>query len=108
MRFVLLFVFLFVIAKCQSTESREEKRNKVNNEMKECLLNGNITPEFKNQIEENSNEQIIDIIRRTVGKLDIKDREAIKKCRREVLEKYKDIIKTGRFNRLRSKMPENK
>ena len=108
MRFILLFFFLFVLVICPSPESIEEKRIKVNNEMKECLLKEEITSDFKKQIQENQNEQIIDIIRRIVGKLEIKDREAIKKCRKEVLEKYKDIIKNGRVNRLRSKIPENK
>ena len=108
MRFDLFFFFLFSLVICPLPESQEERKNKVNIEMKECLLKGGITPEFKAQVEENPNEHIIDIIRKTVGKLDIKDREAIKKCRREVLEKYKDIIKNGRINRLRAKIRENK
>ena len=108
MRFILLFFFLFVLIVCPLPESNEEKRNKVNDEMKDCLLKEDITPEFKKQIQENQNEQIIDIIRRIVGKLEIKDREVIKKCRKEILEKYKDIIKNGRVNRLRSKIREKK
>ena len=108
MRFILLFFFLFSLVICPLPESNEERRIKVNNEMKQCLLNSDLTPEFKTQIQENPNEQIIDMIRRIVGKLEIKDREAIKKCRKEVLEKYKDIIKNGRVNRLRSKIPVNK
>ena len=108
MRFILLFFFLFVLIVCPLPESNDEKRNKVNGEMKECLLKEDITPEFKKQIQENQNEQIIDIIRRIVGKLEIKDREVIKKCRKEILEKNKDIIKNGRVNRLRSKISEKK
>ena len=47
MRFILLFFFLFVLIVCPLPESNEEKRNKVNDEMKECLLKEDITPEFK-------------------------------------------------------------
>ena len=97
MRIILLFLFLFAFVICQNQETPEERRNKVNLEMRECIMKGDISLVFKKELEENPNEQVIEIIRRIVRNLEPKDREALKKCRKEILDKYKDIFKNGKF-----------
>ncbi len=97
MRILLLFLFLFSLVISPNPETQEERRNKVNSEMRECILKEDISPVFKKEIEDDPNGQMIEIIRRIVRNLESKDREALKKCRKEILDKYKDIFKNGKF-----------
>ena len=104
MKGVLLFIFLATLVVCQHPESHEGKhterihrRKQIQKDIADCILKGDISTELKNKLEENKDEDLRHTLHLFLNKLDIKDREVIRKCRREVFGKMREMFKTRKF-----------
>ena len=106
MKGVLLFIFLAALVVCQHPESHEGKheerihrRKQIQKDISDCILKGDISTELKNKLEENKDKD--KYLRQTIhlflNKLGTKDSEVIKKCRREVFGKMRDMFKSRKF-----------
>ena len=104
MKGVLLFIFLAALVVCQHPESHEGKheerihrRKQIQKDISDCILKGDISTELKNKLEENKDEDLRHTLHLFLNKLDTKDREVIRKCRREVFGKMRDMFKSRKF-----------
>ena len=97
MKNIIFFVFLQIFIVCQlSDEKIEEIRKKVKeNDMQlaECILkNENISADLRKSIEENKDKYLIKALHPRDHNLDKNDRDIIKNCRKELLEKRKEEL----------------
>ena len=104
MKGVLLFIFLASLVLCQHPDSHEgkheervQRRKQIQKDIQECILKGEISTELKNKLEENKDEDLRHTLHLFLNKLDTKDREVIRKCRREVFGKMRDSFKSRKF-----------
>ena len=104
MKGVLLFIFLAALVVCQHPESHEGKheerihrRKQIQKDISDCILKGDISTELKNKLEENKDEDLRHTLHLFLNKLDTKDSEVIRKCRREVFGKMRDMFKSRKF-----------
>ena len=104
MKGVLLFIFLAALVVCQHPDSYEgrheqriHRRKQIQKDISDCILKGDISTELKNKLEENKDEDLRHTLHLFLNKLDTKDREVIRKCRREVFGKMRDMFKSSKF-----------
>ena len=106
MKGVLLFIFLAALVVCQHPESHEGKhevriprKKQIQKDISDCILKGDISTELKNKLEENKDKDkdLRHTIHLFLNKLGTKDSEVIKKCRREVFGKIRDMFKSRKF-----------
>ena len=95
MKGVLLFIFLAALVVCQHPESHEgkheervQRRKQMQKDINDCILKSEISTELRNKLEESSDDSK-HTLHLFMNKLDTQDREAVKKCRREVFGKLK-------------------
>ena len=98
---VLIFLILVSFIVCQSSEfKREEMRQKKREHDKrlaECILNNAQTsPKVKNVVEENKDEHLLKALLHIERKIEKSDRDIIRKCRIEVIEKEREELKQRR------------
>ena len=105
MKGVLLFIFLAALVVCQHPDSHEGKkeerihrRKQIQKDIHDCILKGDISTELKNKLEENKDEDLRHTLHLFLNKLDTKDREVIRKCRREVFGKMREMFKNRKFD----------
>ena len=105
MRGVLVFLFLATLVMCQNPETHEgrheeraQRRKKIQQEISECILKEDISSELKTKLQENKDEDLRHTLHLFLNKLDSKDREIIRKCRREVFGKMRDMFKNRKFD----------
>ena len=102
MKSVLIFLVLIVIVVCPFPEyDREERRRKKNEfrkEIADCILESSkISSELRKQIEDNKDDDLRKVLHLYITKLDSNDREIIRKCRRELFGKMREMHR-GRFH----------
>jgi hypothetical protein len=104
MKGFLLFIFLLSLAMCQhsdthygTTEERIQRRKKIQKEICECLLKEDISSELKSKLEENKDQDLRHTLHLFMNKENSKDKEIIRKCRREVFGKMRDLFKNRKF-----------
>ena len=105
MRGVLIFIFLASLVLCQQPESsagkheeRVQRRKKFQQEIYDCILKEDISTELKTKLQENKDEDLRHTLHLFLNKLDTKDREVIRKCRREVFGKMREMFKNRKFD----------
>ena len=106
MKSVFVFLVLLALAFCPppefSREARQQKREQLQKELADCILKSeSVSSELKKQIEESKGEELRKVLYLYITKLDQNDREIIRKCRRELLGKMREIHKNwfqNRFN----------
>ena len=105
MRGVLIFIFLASLVLCQQPESstgkheeRVQRRKKFQQEIYDCILKEDISAELKTKLQENKDEDLRHTLHLFLNKLDTKDREVIRKCRREVFGKMRDLFKGRKYD----------
>ena len=105
MRGVFIFMFLATLVLCQHPETHEgrheervQRRKKIQKEICDCILKEDISSELKTKLEENKEEDLRHTLHLFLNKLDTKDREVIRKCRREVFGKMRDMFKNRKFD----------
>ncbi len=105
MKGFLLFIFLLSLAMCQhsdthygTTEERIQRRKKIQKEICECLLKEDISSELKSKLEENKDQDLRHTLHLFMNKENSKDKEIIRKCRREVFGKMRDMFRNRKFD----------
>ena len=106
MKSVLVFLVLMVLVVCPPPEfhreERQKRRREFQKQMAECILKSDsISPELKKQIEDNKDDDLRKVLHLYITKLDSNDREIIRKCRRELFGKMREMHRgrfQGRFN----------
>ena len=106
MKSVLVFLVLLALAFCHphefSREARHQRRQQLQKEMRDCILKSeSVSAELKKQIEDNKDDDLRKVLHLYITKLDTNDREIIRKCRRELFGKMKEMHKgifQHRFN----------
>ena len=105
MKGVLLFIFLATLVVCQGPETHEgqheeriHRRKQIQKEICDCILKEDISSELKTKLEENQGEDLRHTLHLFLNKLDTKDREVIRKCRREVFGKMREMFKNRKFD----------
>ena len=105
MRGVLIFIFLASLVLCQQPESstgkheeRVQRRKKFQQEIYDCILKEDISTELKTKLQENKDEDLRHTLHLFLNKLDTKDREVIRKCRREVFGKMRELFKGRKYD----------
>ena len=99
-----LILFLATLVVCQGPETHEgqheervHRRKQIQKEICDCILKEDISSELKTKLEENQDEDLRHTLHLFLNKLDTKDREVIRKCRREVFGKMRDMFKSRKF-----------
>ena len=105
MKGVLLMIFLATLVVCQGPETHEgqheervHRRKQIQKEICDCILKEDISTELKTKLEENKDEDLRHTLHLFLNKLDTKDREVIRKCRREVFGKMREMFKNRKFD----------
>ena len=105
MRGVLIFILLASLVLCQQPESstgkheeRVQRRKKFQQEIYDCILKEDISTELKTKLQENKDEDLRHTLHLFLNKLDTKDREVIRKCRREVFGKMRELFKGRKYD----------
>ena len=112
MKKILFFIFILITIDCKpSREKIEEFHNRrVEHDrlIAECILkNENISPDLKKLIEENKDKNIFRALHPKDHKLDKNDRDVIRNCRREMLEKLKAEREREREREIKIKNKHN-
>ena len=111
MRIFILSLLLLSLVVCQDNKTKEaEKEIKQDTmaEVRECVLKGEISSLFKTKLEENPKVPLVIIILQNAGKLEVKDKQVVKKCRKDIFLKNKAAFQDKIFKRLRGKIDEKK
>ena len=113
MKSSLIFLILIAFAICEITEERREEIKKRRREhdkyLAECLLkNDTISEELRKKLKESSDDDIRKALHPTRGEhvLDKNEREAIRKCRRDYLDKMREKHREER-ERMKNSKNEN-
>ena len=100
-----LILFLATLVVCQGPETHEgqheervHRRKQIQKEICDCILKEDISSELKTKLEENQGEDLRHTLHLFLNKLDTKDREVIRKCRREVFGKMREMFKNRKFD----------
>ena len=112
MKKILFFIFILTTIACKpSRENIEEFHNRRvehDRQIAECILkNENISPDLKKLIEENKDKNIFRALHPKDHKLDKNDRDVIRNCRREMLEKFKEERDRERERKIKNKHNDN-
>ena len=102
MKSVLVFLVLMVLVVCPPPEFNREERHKRRREfqkqMAECILKSeSVSADLRKQIEDNKDDDLRKVLHLYLTKLDSNDREIIRKCRRELFGKMREMHR-GRFH----------
>ena len=102
MKSVLVFLVLMVLVVCPppkfNREERQKRRREFQKQMAECILKSeSVSADLKKQIEDNKDDDLRKVLHLYLSKLDSNDREIIRKCRRELFEKMREMRRV-RFN----------
>ena len=113
MRSSLIFLILISFAICEISEERREEIRKRRREhdkyLAECLLkNDTISEDLRKKLKESSDEDIRKALHPARGErmLDKNERDAIRKCRREYLDKMREKHREER-ERMKHSQNEN-
>ena len=105
MKSVLVFLVLLALAFCHPQFNREaihQRRQQFQKEMADCILKSeSVSADLKKQIEDNKEDDLRKVLDLYINKLDTNDREIIRKCRRELFGKMREMHKgifQHRFN----------
>ena len=100
-----IFALVLLLVACPSPhpegfshEERLQRRKKFQKEIIDCILNNDISKDLKQKLEENKDEDLRHIIHLFMGKINSQDKEAIRKCRREVFTKMRDMFRERRHD----------
>ena len=101
MKSVLVFLVLMVLVVCPPPEfhreERQKRRREFQKQMAECILKSeSVSADLKKQIEDNKDDDLRKVLHLYISKLDTNDREIIRKCRRELFSKMREIHR-GKF-----------
>ncbi len=107
MREIILLFLLISLVLCPypgSTEEdfepkRQEIKKKLSNQIKECILQKNITQLFREQIQANPNENIIIIKHKIRKNLTKRDRRIFRNCSKEIGINYMKSFEDKRFKK---------
>ena len=95
-------MFLLALAFCPTPEFSWEAREQLQKEFADWILkNESVSLELKKHIEENKGEELRKVLYFYTNKLDQNNREIIRKCRRELFGKMREMYKNwfqNRFN----------
>ena len=102
MKSVLVFLFLMALVVCHpiqfNREERQKKRKQFQKDMADCILKSeSVSADLKKQIEDNKDDDLRKVLHLYITKLDSNDREIIRKCRRELFGKMREMHR-GRFH----------
>ena len=102
MRSVLVFLVVLALVVCPHPEfNREErlkKRKEFQKDLADCILKSEAaSADLKKQIEDNKDDDLRKVLHLFTSKLDSNDREIIRKCRRELFGKIREMHR-GRFH----------
>ena len=101
MKNVLLFLLLIGLIICHppfDREERQKRRRQFQKEMADCIVKSDsVSAELKKQIEDNIDDDLRKVLHLYMTKLDSNDREIIRKCRRELFGKMREMHR-GRFH----------
>ena len=112
MKKILFFISILITIVCKpSREKIEEFHNRRvehDRQIAECILkNENISPDLKKLIEENKDKNIFRALHPKDHKLDKNDRDVIRNCRREMLEKLKEERERESERKIKNKHNDN-
>ena len=112
MRKILFFVLLLVLATCQPSKEKIEEMKKRRKEhdmqLAECILRSpDASEEFKKLIEENKDKDLIRALHPRDHKLEKKDHEVMRNCRREMLDKMREEHRREREREREQKRTEH-
>ena len=100
-----LLLLLVALAACQNPEMHNgkheemmQRRKQLQKEITDCILKEEISTELKTKLQENKDEDLRHTLHLFLNKLDTKDREVIRKCRREVFGKMREMFKDRKFD----------
>ena len=102
MKGVLLFLVLIALVACQpphefNREERMKRRKEFQKQLADCILKDeSISADLKKKIEDNKDDDLRKVLHLYISKLDTNDREIIRKCRRELFSKMREIHR-GKF-----------
>ena len=107
MKSLLVFLVLLALVFCQpnefSSEARRQRRQRFQKEMADCIVNTEgVSAELKKQVEDNKDDDLRKVLHLYITKLGTHDHEIIRKCRRELFGKMREMHKglfQHRFNR---------
>ena len=99
MKSILVFLVLMVLVVCHppkfNREEREKRRKEFQKQMAECILKSDsVSADLKKQIEDNKDDDLRKVLHLYLSKLDSNDRDIIRKCRRELFEKMREMRKS--------------
>ena len=102
MKSVLVFLVLMALVFCPPPEFNREERQKrkrdFQKQIAECILKTeSLSADLKKQIEDNKDDDLRKVLHLYITKLDSNDREIIRKCRRELFGKMREMHR-GRFH----------
>ena len=102
MKVVLIFLVLMVLVVCPppefNREERQKRRREFQKQMADCILKSeSVSADLKKQIEDNKDDDLRKVLHLYITKLDANDREIIRKCRRELFGKMREMHR-GRFH----------
>ncbi len=113
MKSSLIFLILIAFAICEISEERREEIRKRRREhdkfLAECLLkNDTISEELRKRLQESSDDDIRKALHSARGEhsLDRNEREALRKCRRDYLDKMREKHREER-ERMKQSQNEN-
>ena len=103
MRSVLVFFVLLALVICHppefNREERQKRRKEFQKELADCILKSeSASADLKKQIEDNKDDDLRKVLHLFITKLDSNDREIIRKCRREIFGKIREMHR-GKFDR---------
>ena len=102
MRCVLVFLLVLALVVCPpnefNREERQRRRKEFQKELADCILKSEtVSADLKKQIEDNKDDDLRKVLHLFITKLDSNDREIIRKCRRELFGKIREMHR-GRFH----------
>ena len=103
---VFLFSLLILLVVCPiphniehlTHHERLQRRKKFQKEIIDCVLNSEISKSLKEKLEENKEKDLREMIHLFMNKVDTKDKEIIRKCRREIFSKMRDMFRLKRHD----------
>ncbi len=96
MRCVLVFLLVLALVVCPpnefNREERQRRRKEFQKELADCILKSEtVSADLKKQIEDNKDDDLRKVLHLFITKLDSNDREIIRKCRRELFGKIREM-----------------
>ena len=103
---VFLFSLLILLVVCPfphniehlTHDERIQRRKKFQKEIINCVSNSEISKDLKEKLEENKEKDLRELIHLFMNKVNTKDKEIIRKCRRETFSKMRDMFRLKRHD----------